>query len=219
MLKNNTTLVKKYFLASSKAQQQPDLVNRIYKDFILLPNFLSDQEHDKIVDICEKKLKRSLGRRAPYEAGHFDGVITGYRETSASTWSPKASIDQWMTTFIQQRIYSMFPDSYRWLPPHILDLAVDGSISPHVDNIQASGSIVAGLCLKSPCKMILEHQTDPSCAVEVFLDKNCFYIQRDFVRYEFKHAIVSPELSIWNGQPFKKKDRISVLFRTISQDK
>ena len=59
-----------------------------------------------------------------------------------------------------------------------IDLAAHGYISPHVDNLQASGTVVAGLCLKSPSKMILQRKDDPECNIEVFLDKQCFYAQR-----------------------------------------
>ncbi|CAO3593689.1 unnamed protein product [Absidia cylindrospora] len=140
-------------------------------DFILIPDFISDNEHVTITQHCEKKLKRSLGRNAPYETGHFDGVISGYRECSASGW---------MTT---------------------------------------QGSVVAGLCLKSPAKMVLEHVDDPSCQVAIFLPPRCFYIQRDTVRYQFKHAVMGPDASIWHGNPFEKTDRISLMFRNTKESK
>ncbi|KAI8343386.1 hypothetical protein BC941DRAFT_411220 [Chlamydoabsidia padenii] len=186
-------------------------LNELYRDFILLPEFITPEEHDMIVHNCEKKLKRSLGRNAPYEQGHFDGVITNYKECSVSSWTVGA---EWMDQFIQQRIYgALFPSSYQWLSPHILDLCRTGEIRGHVDNLEASGSVVAGLCLKSPAKMILEHQDDPTCQVEIFLPARCFYIQRDSVRYQFKHAIAGPDNSIWDGKKFDKHDRISLMFR------
>ncbi|KAI8086793.1 uncharacterized protein BX664DRAFT_315959 [Halteromyces radiatus] len=193
---------------------------RLVQDFILLPNFISKEEHDIIVQHCEKKLKRSLGRHAPYEQGHFDGVITGYKECNASSWATPThgGVDEWMSQFIQQRIYSLFPSSFEWLSPHILDLNAQGEIRGHVDNVEASGSVVAGLCLKSPVKMTLEHQDNVDCRVDVFLPTSCFYIQRDYVRYHFKHAVAGPSQSIWDDKPFDKYDRISLLFRTIRND-
>lgn len=155
-------------------------LDELHHNFVLIPEFVTPGEHDTIVQHCEKKLKRSLGRNAPYEQGHFDGVISGYKECSVSSWSVGSrGGGEWMDQFIQQRIYdTFFPSSFKWLSPHILDLCSTGEIRGHVDNVEASGSVVAGLCLKSPAKMVLEHQDDPTCQVELFLPARCFYIQR-----------------------------------------
>ncbi|KAI8391538.1 uncharacterized protein BYT42DRAFT_198949 [Radiomyces spectabilis] len=189
-------------------------------DFILFPNFLSSEEHDRIVDICNRKLKRVLGRNAPYVQGHFDKVITGYKECRASHWGFREDDEReiYMNRLVKERIYSLFPDNYRWLDPHILDLSPDGEIRGHVDNIEASGSVVAGLCLLSPAKMTLQHEKDPECRVDVLLEPGCFYIQRDTIRYNFTHAIAGATESIWNGKPIQKDRRISLLFRNEKDD-
>ncbi|CAO3622857.1 unnamed protein product [Cunninghamella echinulata] len=61
--------------------------------------------------------------------------------------------------------------------------------------------------------MILQHEDDHQYQLDVLLNPRSFYIQRDFVRYQFKHAIVSDKESIWDNEPFIKQDRISLLFR------
>ncbi|ORZ06219.1 hypothetical protein BCR42DRAFT_496389, partial [Absidia repens] len=207
-------------VAAQYIQATPSATHNDYlDDFLLFPEFITDEEHAIITQHCEKKLKRSLGRNAPYEPGHFDGVISGYRECSASGWMSHDD-DHWMGPFIHDRIYkALFPSHFTWLAPHLLDLAAHGEIRGHVDNIEASGSVVAGLCLKSPAKMVLEHVDDPSCQVAIFLPPRCFYIQRDTVRYQFKHAIMGPEASVWNGKPFEKTDRISLMFRNTKESK
>ena len=120
LLKTSATVLERCFRPSVKLASDAALYQRVLQDFVLLPDFVSSDEHTTIVDICEKKLRRSVGRNAPYEKGHFDGVITGYRETSASSWSTKAGVNDWMADFVQNRIYNLFPPTHRWLPPHIL---------------------------------------------------------------------------------------------------
>ncbi|CAO3646266.1 unnamed protein product [Cunninghamella blakesleeana] len=214
-LTSGPDIVQRYLRPSIKLKENKDMFNNVIKDFIIIPDFITEEEHDKIVKNCESKLKRSLGRNAIYEQGHFDGVITKYKECSASHWVPLHSEKaKWMDQFIQQRIYlNYFPPSFEWLDPHILDLAKEGEIRGHVDNKEASGSVVAGLCLKSPCKMILQHEDDDQYQLDILLKPRTFYIQRDFVRYQFKHAIASDKESIWDNEPFNKTDRISLLFR------
>ncbi|CAM0141414.1 unnamed protein product [Umbelopsis sp. WA50703] len=178
-------------------------------DFLVYPGFITQEEHDHIASICEKKLKRSLGHKVEYHPGHFDHVIHQYRECSASHWGKQ---DDFMKNFIKTRVYSLFPDQWEWLDPHILDLDSRGEIKAHVDNIEYSGSVVAGLCLLSPAIMKLRHQHDPNNQLDVLLEPGTFYIQRDSVRYAFTHEITFDN-STWNGEQIDRGRRISLLFR------
>ncbi|KAF9924748.1 Alpha-ketoglutarate-dependent dioxygenase alkB 7, mitochondrial [Linnemannia zychae] len=185
---------------------------QILQDFILVPEYLSQEEHDMMVKGATLKLKRALGKQVRYEDGHFDGVITRYRECSAGDWSPppfatpisgtgsdhenahNSNVDKKERTTPREMMDSIkkefFPSSWKWVSPHILELeAGQGGIKPHVDHLDASGSVVAGLCLGSSAVMELIHQDDPKKWFRVLLPKRCFYFQRDSVRYSYKHGI------------------------------
>ncbi|CAO3622861.1 unnamed protein product [Cunninghamella echinulata] len=109
--------VQKYLRPSVKLQDNKNMLDTMIHDFILIPDFITQEEHDTIVKLCESKLKKSLGRNAIYEEGHFDGVINKYKECSASHWIPSNSERaKWMDHFIQQRIYAaFFPAKFEWL--------------------------------------------------------------------------------------------------------
>ncbi|KAF9195318.1 Alpha-ketoglutarate-dependent dioxygenase alkB 7, mitochondrial [Haplosporangium sp. Z 767] len=177
---------------------------QILRDFILVPDYLSQEEHDMMVEAATKKLKRALGKQVRYEDGHFDGVITRYRECSATDWGvdPAGSetkgdtedMDRHQRTQPAEVMQSIkrefFPPHWKWVAPHVLELeAGKGGIKPHVDHLDASGEVVAGLCLGSSAVMELIHEQDPQKQFRVLLPKRCFYFQRDSVRYNYKHGI------------------------------
>jgi alkylated DNA repair protein alkB family protein 7 len=182
------------------------------------------------------KLKRALGKQVRYEDGHFDRVITRYRECSAGDWSsshplpatnPSTSSQPSnnSTTTKKERTTPLemmtsiksefFPSTWNWVAPHILELeAGQGGIKPHVDHLDASGSVVAGLCLGSSAVMELIHQDDPQKWFRVLLPKRCFYFQRDSVRYSYKHGIpIEAEDHQFKGVVVPKEKRISVMLR------
>lgn len=86
-------------------------------DFLVYPNFISKEMHKHITSICEKKLRKSLGLKVEYHPQHDDRVIHQYRECSASNWG---KADDYMNDFTKTTIYSMFPERFEWLDPHIL---------------------------------------------------------------------------------------------------
>ncbi|KAF9171491.1 hypothetical protein BGX20_007457 [Mortierella sp. AD010] len=208
------------------SQLDPKDHAQILQDFVLFPEYLSSKEHDMLVEAATKKLKRALGKQVRYEDGHFDGVITRYRECSASDWGsgvesiPKSSTtdtkDRTTPQEVMQSIkQQFFPSHWRWVAPHILELeSGKGGIKPHVDHLDASGEVVAGLCLGSTAVMELIHQDDPKKQFRVLLPKGCFYFQRDSVRYNFKHGIpIQTEDHNFKGTVIPKEKRISIMLR------
>lgn len=156
-LRNEQSVLDHCFNMSDAFKAQASTKSYNVDDFLIYPNFVTKDEHDQIASICEKKLKRSLGQKVEYHPGHFDQVIHQYRECSASQWGKQ---DEFMKNFIKTRIYSMFPDHWTWLDPHILgkynhdeklvksellanfffplliDLNSTGEIKAHVDNVE-----------------------------------------------------------------------------------
>jgi alkylated DNA repair protein alkB family protein 7 len=62
---------------------------------------------------------------------------------------------------------------------HILHLASTGVILPHVDNVEASGSVIAGVSLGDARVMRLSQSTDAGdAAFDVLLESGSVYIQR-----------------------------------------
>ncbi|CAG8502832.1 14387_t:CDS:2 [Cetraspora pellucida] len=181
------------------------------EDFTLLPNHFTSFEQEFLLDQSLKKLKRVFGKRIVYQDSHFDDVIHGYRECQATHWGDQ---NDKVIEIFNKKVYENFPKTIEWLPVHILDLSEIGGIKPHVDNVEYSGSIVAGICLMSPTVMIFHHKDDKSCNFSVLLEPGCLYIQRDKIRFNFTHEIPQdPAQHEFKGQIVPKGRRISLMFR------
>jgi len=61
---------------------------------------------------------------------------------------------------------------------HILHLATNGEILPHIDNVEASGSWILGVSLGYPRIMRMENIADPVDSFELLLPPGSVYIQR-----------------------------------------
>jgi len=138
-------------------------------------------------------------------------VIFNYREIEKSRWN-EANHNAVL------KVRSLLPSNINWLAVHVLDLAEDGSIAPHVDSVKFSGGIVAGLCLLSPSVMILSPDGEVVCPVEkqqrvkILLEPRTLYFLSKDARYKWKHEIPAGVVD-FRGQPITKTRRISLMFR------
>ncbi|KAA1067313.1 hypothetical protein PGTUg99_032701 [Puccinia graminis f. sp. tritici] len=215
----------------------------LYKptDFVLHPRFLTGQEQDLILDHSLTrldKMERPRARRRggaqrvggteptretsrfraeeeySFEAGHFDQVISGYREMQLGQFvSPSDTTPTHQSlASILARLQALLPDAPR--PPliHLLHLSSQGRIDPHVDNLEASGSTIVGLSLGSTRVMRLGHQAAPILThLKVLLPPGSVYIQRDSVRYNLQHSI--PIHDSFKNQPIIGAQRLSIMLR------
>lgn len=116
------------------------------------------------------------------EQGHYDSVIHDYRETLLSSLPPSPSSD---LTSLLVRLYSLIRGlevQSHSLPPqdtstHLLHLSPKGVILPHVDNLEASGSVILGLSLGAERTMRLKHKTADE-GWELRLPSGSVYLQR-----------------------------------------
>ncbi|KAG9088791.1 hypothetical protein FRC07_012472, partial [Ceratobasidium sp. 392] len=148
--------------------------------------------------------------------GHFDGVIRDYREMTVSSWptsSPAGLAD------ILLRLYRLVDPLHTPAAPgittppniqtHVLHLASTGFILPHVDNIEASGSMIAGVSLGGT--RVLRMSRDGE-AFDILLESGSVYVQRDDIRYGWKHEIPNTtrfqDRAVGNGG-----QRLSVMLR------
>ncbi|KAL7545003.1 hypothetical protein ACHAWF_008373 [Thalassiosira exigua] len=141
---------------------------------VVYPDFLTEDEGRSLIKEVSRRLKR---RR--FEDGHWDSVITGYREVELPTPdenhlqqphggvpSSSSENDSAMPMFakvIQKTRKHLAAhhfsrgvcDNVKWLPCHAIDLSADGVLSAHVDSVKFSGEIVACLSLLSDSIMRL----------------------------------------------------------------
>ncbi|PVU98747.1 hypothetical protein BB559_001318 [Furculomyces boomerangus] len=211
--------------------------NNSKNNILLYPDFITDSEHEAIVKGCEKKLRRYC--RDGYAVNHFDSRITNYREFSCSSWLPieksihfKNSHPEKLVNYdevtltidkneekeinILNKVWSLFPNNWAWIPPHVLDLHEEGSIRAHVDNPEYSGLYVGGLCLLGKAISTFRNVNDPEIKVDLLLPPKSLYFFSHRIRYEFTHEITSlPEQRVWDEKQIPKQRRISIMFRDV----
>ncbi|KAJ2909752.1 hypothetical protein GGI21_001564 [Coemansia aciculifera] len=131
----------------------------------------------------------------------------------SSGWTTVGKYDG-QARHILDRVWELFPPSFAWLPPHILDLHEDGEILPHVDNPDYSGFAVGGLSLLGSAVSTFRHVDDPNVSVDVLLEPKSLYFMTNRIRYQFTHEItVDPKQRQWQGQSVPRARRISLMFR------
>ncbi|KAJ7445705.1 hypothetical protein B0H11DRAFT_2086455 [Mycena galericulata] len=139
-----------------------------------------------------------------FEEGHFDGVIKHFREMHLTSWP---SSDFPGLPSILERLHSLFPPQD--IQTHLLHLASNGEIHPHVDNLDASGSWILGVSLGAERLLHLEGQDGDF--FEVPLPSGSVYIQRDSLRFNYKHSI--PMKGTYDGREIPGGQRVSVMIR------
>ncbi|KAI0065486.1 hypothetical protein BV25DRAFT_1868773 [Artomyces pyxidatus] len=189
------------------------------KNFELLPDFFSTAEQRTLLSASLRKLdateprgfrrrrkEMSLSKASPqeqssstgdlfypdeyyqFEEGHYDGVIRRYREMHVSSWDETASP---ALAAVLERLRTLFP-SKSDTQTHLLHLASDGEILPHIDSVDASGSWILGVSLGAARVLRLEPTNDEmrSKVSDVLLPSGSVYLQRNSVRYGYRHSIL-----------------------------
>ncbi|KAM7348321.1 alpha-ketoglutarate-dependent dioxygenase alkB homolog 7, mitochondrial isoform 2-T5 [Cochliomyia hominivorax] len=192
-------------------------------DMKVLTNFITELEEQQLFDEVEPYMKRLR-----YEYDHWDDAIHGFRETERKHWYPH-------NREVLNRVSEIGFEGEIMPFIHILDLAPQGVIKPHVDSTRYCGHTIAGLSLLSDAVMRLvrtkssensskDNETDAyrsqpkailenNFYVDILLPRRSLYIMSHTARYNFTHEILANEESKFQGQPLTKERRISVICR------
>ncbi|KAI0729263.1 hypothetical protein C8Q72DRAFT_884518 [Fomitopsis betulina] len=142
-----------------------------------------------------------------FQEGHYDGVIRRYRETHVSSWPD----DVEGLSGALDRLRGIYPSPD--VQTHLLHLASDGEILPHVDNLGASGSWIMGISLGATRVLKLENNADPEEIYTLAVPSGSVYIQSDSIRYNFKHSILLR--GAFEGHQYSGGQRMSIMVRDL----
>ncbi|RUS83087.1 hypothetical protein EGW08_009173 [Elysia chlorotica] len=172
-------------------------------DMIVKTDFLNEKEEESLFVEVEKYM-----RRLRYEFDHWDNAIHGYRETEKREWNEQ-------NMMILERVKSLaFTSNVAPLAyVHVLDIAKDGYIKPHVDAVRFCGDTITGMCLLSSCVMRLALENDSTKFADVYLPRRSLYIMRGKARYEFTHEVLKDDQSYFKNQYVPRDRRISIICR------
>ncbi|XP_019544670.2 alpha-ketoglutarate-dependent dioxygenase alkB homolog 7, mitochondrial [Aedes albopictus] len=184
----------------------------------VLADFITEEEEQTLLQEIEPYLKRMR-----YEFDHWDDAIHGYRETERKHWYPTNR-----AIFDRVKELAFRGETLPYI--HVLDLAKEGVIKPHVDSVRYCGNTIAGISLLSDSVMRLvrtndEEQTnaeyrqifasnrDDKYWSDVLLARRSLYIMKDAARYKYTHEILAGEDSVFQDRKVDKDRRISIICR------
>lgn len=177
----------------------------LYNTMKVLPDFISEKEEDILFQEVDPYMKRLR-----YEYSHWDNAIHGYRETEWKKWSKDS-----LQILDRVRKKAFPPEITQLSLVHILDLASEGWIKPHIDSVRFCGGIIAGLSLLTDSVMKLTMEGHEKECVECFLlPRRSLYIMNGVARYKYNHEILKSEESYFEGRHIPKSRRISIICRS-----
>ncbi|XP_075158333.1 alpha-ketoglutarate-dependent dioxygenase alkB homolog 7, mitochondrial isoform X2 [Haematobia irritans] len=184
----------------------------------VLSDFITKEEETKLLEEIEPYMKRLR-----YEFDHWDDAIHGFRETERKHWYPhnRQVLERVRIEGFQEEIMPYI---------HILDLAAEGVIKPHIDSTRYCGHTIAGISLLSDSVMRLvyainkvdqsdDYRSQPKAVLEnnfyadILLPRRSLYIMSHYARYDFTHEILGKQQSSFMGNPVQKDRRISIICR------
>ncbi|KAH8286900.1 hypothetical protein KR018_007717, partial [Drosophila ironensis] len=205
------------------------------RDFLkhmrIITDFISEAEEQQLHEEVEPYMSR-----LHYETDHWDDAIHGFRETERKKWYPQ-------NRDVLERVRRVAFDGAIMPYVHVLDLAADGVIKPHVDSTRYCGTTISGISLLSDSVMRLVrtdaqkykqpsagkaesnaesdagYRHQPSASLEnnfyadLLLPRRSLYIMSHTARYNFTHEILAKEQSAFQGTPVPKTRRISIICR------
>ena len=205
---------------------------------VVYPNAVTEEQ----ASVISEEILGQRMRRRRYEKGHWDSVITDYREMElydihelveamenesdpniqASDVQTNIAKAFWKIRNHLQQNHATSP-STKWLPCHAIDLKQDGQLSAHVDSVRFSGHIVAGLSLLSPAIMRLKEEDQESDQfVDLYLPPRSLYVLTGVGRYEYSHELL-PDGSTFCSPPgdpitVPREQRLSIIFRDAKEE-
>lgn len=205
-----------------------DVKNEFERDMIVIEDFISEEEEEHLYAETKKTMKKMR-----YQYDHWDDAIHGYREMEKTNWWPENE-----KIFERVRLKAFVANVLPHV--HILDLAADGIIKPHVDSSRYCGTTIAGLSLLTDCIMRLkrvdenqykqikegddnnrttnqsklnnQEKSQFNYFVDVLLKRRSLYIMKDSARYKFSHEVLASN-SKFMGNEVVKDRRISIICR------
>jgi alkylated DNA repair protein alkB family protein 7 len=107
-----------------------------------------------------------------------------------------------------------FTPAHKLLPyVHVLDLAADGHIKPHIDSSRFCGDTVAVISLLSDSVARFVLDSDKTNVVDCLVRARSLYVMKNSARYDFTHEILIDKQSQFDGLRVPRKRRISVVCR------
>ncbi|CAF3579513.1 unnamed protein product, partial [Rotaria sp. Silwood2] len=112
------------------SQKVADILQKPSDCLQVFDDYLTDNEYNNFLKEIDGYMKRKR-----YEYSHWDNAIHGYRESERSEWTQE---NQQVLSRIRQLAFD--DPTQTLMHVHVLDIAKDGYIKPHIDAIRYCGT-------------------------------------------------------------------------------
>ena len=187
------------------------------------PSIISQYESEVLLSDIQKRTSRKR-----YQKGHWDSVISGYKEVELFQEDLLSDVSEAVITRIRhflERKHLNHNTDVKWLPCHAIELKEDGFLKPHVDSVKFSGDVVCGLSLLSPSIMRLKKENDENdgCHIDLLLLPSSLYVLSGEGRYSYTHELLDSSSEFCsdlekNPSIVHRSKRISLIFRDTKDE-
>jgi len=178
-----------------------------------IPNYLSAQEHEELVQTIQRQPWRSdIRRRVQHYGWRYD-----YKVRSIDYDMYMGNLPDWVGWLAKQ----LYEDKHIGAVPDqmIVNEYLPGQgIAPHIDCEPCFGNAVISISLLSPIVMDFCHVATRRKA-EVLLEPRSLVVIADESRYEWTHGIAARKTDFFRQEKFDRKLRISLTFRKVMFEK
>lgn len=184
------------------------------KGLAYLPNFVSEAEHDFLLDLIDKETWiNDLKRRVQHYGYKYD-----YRFHKIDHNMKIAELPTGLMKFAirlkEQGIFTEIPDQV------IVNEYMPGQgITNHIDCLPCFSDTIASLSLGSQCVMNFTKKDDKNNAIPYLLEKASMIILKEDARYCWMHGIKMAKTDNYFGTKIIRKRRVSLTFRKVNLEK
>jgi alkylated DNA repair dioxygenase AlkB len=174
---------------------------------LYIPNYLSPQQHDAVINAIDAQPWRGdLSRRTQQY-----GYIYDYRARRVGPDSYLGPLPSWLALIASQ----LHADG---VMPQRADQAIINEYTPgqgvadHIDCTPCFGDVIVSLSLGSSVVMDLKRS---SANVPILLEQGSLLVLRGIARYRWTHGIAKRRQDVIEGIAHERKRRVSITFRTV----
>ena len=177
---------------------------------IYLPNYISQDFHDRLLTIIDRNPWLSdLKRRVQHYGYKYD-----YTKRQVDYSMFLGNLPDWLFSIAQKLHHDLLVDC---LPDQAIvnEYNPGQGIAPHVDCVPCFDKTIISLSLGSACVMeFARSQTLEKIAVK--LEPCSLIVMQEEARYKWTHRIAPRKKDRYKGEQIIRKRRVSVTFRKVT---
>lgn len=197
---------------SSGPQPSPkneEAIDKI-RGFQYIPNYITEFQHDWLLDRIDKQEWGSFGKR---RVQHY-GFKYDYKTGKLKHDPDMSDLPEWL----KRLSHKLYKDGHiPEVPNQVLvnEYQPGQGIGGHIDREPWFKDTIISLSLGSSCIMEFTNQYDRTKKVPVWLAGRSIAVLKEAARYTWLHGIPARKSDVWNEHKYERQRRVSLTFRRV----